>query len=218
MSAVSQMRLLGASSKTVTNLGNTGTSFGDLTAGGGLAAAFDGVTSQAAASGARKTASTRSYIGKNYSGGSPSAYPIDRVTYYTSSDQGLSSNGAVSCTVQLRGMHTAPSSTPAHECRHICGNGHLGCVTPSHLEWGTHAENMADAVAHGTVRNNPRYGKDHHDFRATDEVVEKILSDLGLGMTQYEVAAKYGFGQSHISRIKNGWRRNKDGDKLLLAG
>lgn len=108
--------------------------------------------------------------------------------------------------------------TPAHECRHICGNGHFGCVTPSHLEWGTHAENMADAVAHGTVRNNPRYGKDHHDFRATDEVVEKILSDLGLGMTQYEVAAKYGFGQSHISRIKNGWRRNKDGDKLLLAG
>jgi hypothetical protein len=98
-----------------------------------------------------------------------------------------------------------PKPTAAHECRHICGNGHLGCVAPSHLEWGT-------------MRNKPRYGKDHHDFRATDEVVEKILSDLNAGMTQYEVAAKYGFGQSHISRIKNGWRRNRDGDKLLLVG
>lgn len=96
--------------RVVTNLGNIGTSLGDLTAGGGLAAAFDGTTSQAAASCARKINSTRSYIGKNYSGGSPSAYAINRVTYYTSSDQGLSSNGAVSCTVQLRGMHTAPSS------------------------------------------------------------------------------------------------------------
>lgn len=108
--------------------------------------------------------------------------------------------------------------TPRHECRHLCGNGHLGCVTPAHLEWGTHAENMADAVAHGTMRNTPRYGADHHDFRATDDVVEKIIFDLNSGMTQYEVADKYGFGQSHISRIKNGWRRNKDGAKLLLAG
>lgn len=100
-----------------------------------------------------------------------------------------------------------PKPTPRHECRHLCGNGHLGCVTSAHLEWGTHAENMADAVAHGTMRNNPRYGVDHHDFRATDDVIEKIISDLNAGMTQYEVADKYGFGQSHISRIKTGWRR-----------
>ncbi len=97
--------------------------------------------------------------------------------------------------------------TPRHECRHLCGNGRLGCVTPSHLEWGTHAENMADAVVHGTMRSTPRYGVDHHDFRATDDVIEKIISDLNAGMTQYEVADKYGFGQSHISRIKTGWRR-----------
>lgn len=98
-----------------------------------------------------------------------------------------------------------------YECRHTCGNGHLGCVAPSHLEWGSHAQNMADAVAHGTARNRPRYGRDHHDFRATDDVVSKILVDLTSGMTQLAVAEKYGFAQSHISRIKNGWRRAEHG-------
>lgn len=33
---------------------------------------------------------------------------------------------------------------------HSCGNGHLGCVSPRHLRWATRAENMADAIAHGT--------------------------------------------------------------------
>lgn len=97
----------------------------------------------------------------------------------------------------------------AHECRHICGQGHAGCVAPQHLEWGTHAENMADTVLHGTSRNAPRYGEAHHDFRATDDIVAQILRDLACGMKQAEVATKYGFGQSHISRLKNGWRRTE---------
>lgn len=31
---------------------------------------------------------------------------------------------------------------------HRCGNGHLGCVTPKHLYWGTRSENAADARGH----------------------------------------------------------------------
>lgn len=95
------------------------------------------------------------------------------------------------------------------ECCHSCGSGKTGCVTFKHLRWDTHANNMADSVAHGTARNGPRYGDDHHDFRATDEVVSAILRDLASGMTQAEVARKHGFGTTHISRIKNGWRRAK---------
>lgn len=95
------------------------------------------------------------------------------------------------------------------ECCHSCGGGHSGCVTFKHLRWDTHANNMADAKAHGTTRNGPRYGEDHHDFRATDDVVAKILTDLSAGMTQAAVAKKYGFGGTHISRIKNGWRRTQ---------
>jgi hypothetical protein len=94
------------------------------------------------------------------------------------------------------------------ECCHSCGNGHAGCVTFKHLRWDTHANNMAESVAHGTSGNGPpRYAEAHHDFRATDEVVANILADLKSGMTQVAVAKKYGFGGTHISRIKNGWRR-----------
>lgn len=95
------------------------------------------------------------------------------------------------------------------ECCHSCGRGSAGCVSFKHLRWDTHASNMADAVAHGTSRNVPRYGADHHDFRATDDVIEAMLADLASGMTQRDVAAKYGFGTTHVSRIKNGWRRAK---------
>lgn len=40
--------------------------------------------------------------------------------------------------------------TSSHEAAHGCGNGHLGCITPNHLQWATHAENVADMDLHGT--------------------------------------------------------------------
>lgn len=45
----------------------------------------------------------------------------------------------------------------APELLHSCGNGHLGCVTPWHLEPGTHAKNMAEQFEiHGTLRDRER--------------------------------------------------------------
>lgn len=32
--------------------------------------------------------------------------------------------------------------------RHHCGNGHLSCVNPDHLSWGTQGDNIADANRH----------------------------------------------------------------------
>lgn len=40
--------------------------------------------------------------------------------------------------------------TKKHEACHSCGRGHEGCVNLHHLYWGTHAENMADTIIHGT--------------------------------------------------------------------
>lgn len=40
--------------------------------------------------------------------------------------------------------------TPDHEAAHLCGNGHIACVHPRHLEWKTPVENQADRVAHDT--------------------------------------------------------------------
>lgn len=32
--------------------------------------------------------------------------------------------------------------------RHLCGRGHWSCVNPSHLRWGTHAQNAHDTSLH----------------------------------------------------------------------
>lgn len=40
--------------------------------------------------------------------------------------------------------------TPEHEAAHECGNGHLGCMNPTHLSWKTRKENRNDCVRHGT--------------------------------------------------------------------
>jgi len=34
------------------------------------------------------------------------------------------------------------------QARHKCGNGHLSCVNPAHLEWGTPGDNIGDANIH----------------------------------------------------------------------
>lgn len=55
---------------------------------------------------------------------------------------------------------------PKHEgmvSRHACGNGHLSCINPNHLLWGTPADNISDAVKHR---------------HAGDEVADKISAVL----------------------------------------
>jgi len=107
---------------------------GTMTGGGGLAGAFNGVFSQAAASSAELASSgtgsflpssqitVTSYVGKNYSGASNQA--IQHATVYPSSDfgfasgsvtqsfgGGVSSTDAFSITFNLRGKASAPSSS-----------------------------------------------------------------------------------------------------------
>jgi hypothetical protein len=41
--------------------------------------------------------------------------------------------------------------TPRHHdavTRHLCGNGHLSCINPAHLEWGSAQDNRRDAGKH----------------------------------------------------------------------
>ncbi|GAB5431277.1 MAG: hypothetical protein EpisKO_06470 [Epibacterium sp.] len=35
--------------------------------------------------------------------------------------------------------------------RHLCGNGHLSCINPAHLAWGTPGQNIADATRHRSI-------------------------------------------------------------------
>ena len=51
-----------------------------------------------------------------------------------------------------------PEPFEGSETLHGCGNGHLGCITGSHLRWGTHAENMSDMVLHGRSNKGRVFG------------------------------------------------------------
>lgn len=47
--------------------------------------------------------------------------------------------------------------TPKHEgmeARHLCGNGHLSCINPSHVVWGTRGDNQSDANHHRHAGDN----------------------------------------------------------------
>lgn len=46
-----------------------------------------------------------------------------------------------------------PPPSAYHDAAHSCGKGHLGCCNPKHLHWATRLENVAEAIAHGTVNS-----------------------------------------------------------------
>jgi len=86
--------------------------------------------------------------------------------------------------------------TPYHEAAHLCGNGHIGCVNPSHIVWKTPVENSADRVVHGTMRQ----GEGHHCAKLTEMQVREILSMRGK-RPQTAIAEQYGVSRSAISGI-----------------
>lgn len=86
-----------------------GTRFGDMTAQGGLAAAFDGQTSESAGFCAAKTAST-AFIGKTFT----SPRIITGARMWPSNNLGFDGGGAITMTFQLRGSNgSAPANAAA---------------------------------------------------------------------------------------------------------
>lgn len=82
---------------------------------------------------------------------------------------------------------------PGLECCHSCGNGAIGCFTPGHLRWDTPATNRREG----------------RSATLTQAQIDGIRQRYAAGgVTQYQLAAKYGVRQSTISRIINGvrWR------------
>ncbi|WP_407473514.1 hypothetical protein [Sulfitobacter sp. PM12] len=56
-----------------------------------------------------------------------------------------------------RYMTLLTHGTPKREgdvSRHLCGNGHLSCINPSHLIWGSVGDNATDAHKHRSVGDN----------------------------------------------------------------
>lgn len=79
----------------------------------------------------------------------------------------------------------APDDKP--QATHSCGSGHLGCVNPKHLDWGSNSDNQLQRYAHG--RHNPNANGSRSQF--TPEQIETIRSQWG-EFTQEKLAEMYG--------------------------
>lgn len=88
--------------------------------------------------------------------------------------------------------------------RHLDGDPHNNALT--NLRWGTHAENVADAVRHGHIRSGLR----HHAGKLPSAAVVQIRSLLSDGVPQRQIAARFGVCQQHVSDINIGRRRSRD--------
>lgn len=80
------------------------------------------------------------------------------------------------------------------EAAHSCGNRR--CCAKAHISWKTHAANMADMKAHGTVNCGVRNGAS----KLTDADVVAIRNLAGK-VPQRSIADTYGVNQGTISDI-----------------
>jgi len=92
------------------------------------------------------------------------------------------------------------------ECRHLDGNAANN--VPGNLAWGTHVENEADKVRHGT-----RYGvtgvrgEKHHNASITEDTVREIYRLRGTD-TATKIASRFGVSRDVVGKIHLGktWR------------
>lgn len=104
--------------------------------------------------------------------------------------------------IAVRTIGAKPS--PRHEVCHSCGNGHLGCVNPGHLYWGTRSENVSDAKSHGTFSGPPRsIGSDHPRSILTESDVVSIRTKLASGAKPYHLAKAFGVNCGTICNIRD---------------
>ena len=111
--------------------------------------------------------------------------------------------GRISIDGKQRYVHrivcAATHGPSALHAAHSCGNGHLGCVNPSHLRWATLSENNHDKIKHGTSSR----GTKNPTAKLTDENVREIRRLKGT-MTQNALAAKFGVSKQTISLLLKG--------------
>lgn len=95
-------------------------------------------------------------------------------------------------------------STDGHLATHSCGNGHLGCISPKHLRWGTYADNAADMVRHGRSTRGER----STSAKLTRDQALAVYQRANAGESQQRLSREFGITQTAVSRIKRGinWR------------
>jgi hypothetical protein len=94
---------------------------------------------------------------------------------------------------------------PKAEARHFkCGRGDEGCVNPTHICWGTHAENMNDKIIHGVASR--LHGERNGRAKLDDPTVALVRADHARGMLVATLASELRVSKSTIYDIVNGTR------------
>lgn len=104
-----------------------------------------------------------------------------------------------------------PPPTPGHCCRHL--NGVPDDNRVENLAWGTHAENAADKIAHGTA---PR-GERHPCAKLTEGEVVRLRERVAAGETLSAMAAYYGIDWKSVHSIAYGKNWSHVGGPRLSA-
>jgi len=86
---------------------------------------------------------------KGHTGEECLAWPHARLTNGYGTIQVESGKKRIASRVMCEAAHGMPKEE-SMQAAHNCGNGHLGCVNPSHLRWDTVAGNGRDKIKHGT--------------------------------------------------------------------
>lgn len=89
---------------------------------------------------------------------------------------------------------------------HRCDNP--PCVNPKHLFKATQSENLADMRRKGRANDVGQPGESHWKAKLTDQQVRDIRTLYKTGFSQSELGAKFGVGQTHISKIVRGETRS----------
>ena len=109
-------------------------------------------------------------------------------------------NGSTVYVHQVMCKHrNGPAPVDKPEAAHSCGNGHAGCVNPQHLRWASRRENVADAIAHGTIAKGERNA--HAKLTAADVLVVRSSPDSRL-----ELSRRFNVSKTTIDCII--WRKS----------
>lgn len=92
----------------------------------------------------------------------------------------------------------APADKP--QTAHNCGNGHLGCVNPRHLEWKNNQQNCQDKSLHGRAQG--RLGRKELQPKQIAEI-----KSLKGKMSQVAIADRFGVSLSCVQYHLHGKER-----------
>ena len=102
---------------------------------------------------------------------------------------------------RLVAQHYLGPCPEGQEVLHMCGRGMQGCVTASHMRYGTHKENVRHTIQAGKSRSNA--GEGNGNAKLTWADVEELRRLSRDGWKPRHLCQRYGITRSHVCSIVN---------------